>query len=101
MVWIGGFEFDAVEKFEGCQADELLGVAFREACAPPAVRVRPAREKEEKQRTWDGRTARDVEWTRNRPWEHSLLSYRSGMLNDGQSRDRYTVAQVVAVPFEV
>jgi hypothetical protein len=101
MVWIGGIEFDAVEKFEGCQVDELLGVAFREACVPPAVRVRPAQEKEEKQRTWDGPTARDVEWTRNHPCEHSLLPYRSGLLNYSQSQERYTVAQVFALPVEV
>jgi hypothetical protein len=101
MVCIKGIESVPVGKLEGRQADELLGVAFVEACAPPAVRVRPARGKEEKQRTWDGRTARDVQWTRNRPCEHSLFSYRSGLLNDGQSRERYTVAQVVAIPLEV
>ena len=60
MVFIRGIEWAPVGKFQGRQADELLGVTFVEACVPPAVRVRPVRGKEEKQHTWDGRTARDV-----------------------------------------
>ena len=60
MVCIEGIEWGPVGKLEGRQADELLGVVFGEGCAPPVVRVRLARGKEEKHGTWDGHIARDV-----------------------------------------